>query len=111
MNNCRKPEGFLGSVMLSMMNVGHKGLHLWGLEQIRINGTDDVLDIGCGGGTNIERLLVLASEGRVCGLDYSPVFVEKSTRLNEAAVASGRSEIKEGSVSNIPWPDGSCHCV
>jgi ubiquinone/menaquinone biosynthesis C-methylase UbiE len=56
-------------------------------------------------------MLKRASEGRVCGLDYSEVCVEKTTRLNRKAVRAGRAEIRLGSVSENPWPDNSFDVV
>ena len=37
-----------------------------------------VLDCGCGGGANIKTLLKLCPKGKVQGIDYSSVSVEKA---------------------------------
>ncbi|MFR8283004.1 MAG: class I SAM-dependent methyltransferase [Faecalibacterium sp.] len=39
-----------------------------------------VLDCGCGGGANIKTLLKLCPNGKVQGIDYSAVSVEKTRR-------------------------------
>ena len=44
-----------------------------------------VLDCGCGG-ANMKRLLKKCPQGIVKGIDYSPVSVEKSKKVNEAAI-------------------------
>ena len=36
--------------------------------------------------------------GIVKGIDYSPVSVEKSKKVNEAAIAEGRCTVLQGSV-------------
>jgi ubiquinone/menaquinone biosynthesis C-methylase UbiE len=72
---------------------------------------DHILDIGCGGGVNVARMLKRARDGRVCGLDYSKVSVEKTMWVNAAAVRAGRSEIRLGAVSENPWPDNSFDVV
>jgi SAM-dependent methyltransferase len=41
------------------------------------------------------------------GLDYSEVAVEKSTKLNQAAIDEGRCEIIQGSVSELPFEDNT----
>ena len=46
-----------------------------------------VLDCGCGGGANMKRLLKKCPQGIVKGIDYSPVSVEKSKKLNAKTIA------------------------
>jgi len=69
--NTRKPEGFLGKVMLNGMNSGHTALAEWGFSHINFRPDMHILDIGCGGGANIERMLKECPQGCVNGLDYS----------------------------------------
>ncbi len=111
MLNLKHPRGFMGSLILSAMNIGHKKISNWGLSHLAVRPGDHILDIGCGGGENIKRLAKLAKEGSVCGLDYSAVSVQKSSKVNHAAIAAGRVEIKEGDAARIPWPDSSFDTV
>ncbi len=104
--NTRRPEGIGGRVMLSMMNAGHNANAIWGLSQIEIAPEDEILDIGCGGGRNIAHLLRRAPAGRVYGVDYSPESVEKSKRVNKAEIIRGRADVKQASVSSLPFEDG-----
>ena len=48
-----------------------------------------VLDCGCGGGANIKRLLKKCPQGIVKGIDYSPVSVEKSQKVNRGRHSGG----------------------
>jgi len=100
--NAREPKGMGGSIMLRVMSVGHARLAKWGLNYLTIKPNDCILDVGCGGGDNIKRLLQITT-GNVYGLDYSALCVEKSKTCNEKAIAGKRCEIKEGSVSEIPY--------
>lgn len=100
--NLRKPNGMGGAVMLRLMKWGHSRLAKWGLNYLNIKPNDCILDVGCGGGANIKTLLQ-KTNGNVYGLDYSALCVEKSRKYNEKAIAEKRCEIKEGSVSNIPY--------
>ncbi len=48
-NNTRKPEGFLGKMMVNGMNGGgHAALAEWGLSFVNIGKNDSALDCGCG---------------------------------------------------------------
>lgn len=48
--NTRRPEGFGGKLMVSMMNLGHGALAEWGLQHLAVPEGAAVLDCGCGGG-------------------------------------------------------------
>ena len=99
--NTRKPVGFGGKIMVAMMNLGHSPVARWGLRFLNVAPDARVLDCGCGGGANIRRLLKKCPQGVIKGIDYSPVSVEKSKKVNEAAIAEGRCAVLQGSVANM----------
>ncbi len=68
-------------------------------------------DIGCGGGANIARLLQRTLQGTVTGIDFSPVSVRKSTKVNAKAIQEGRCKVLEGNVANLPFAEGSFDMV
>jgi len=106
-SNTRKPEGFFGRLMVAGMNGGsHAAMAMWGMDKIDIPQTGEILDIGCGGGANMARLLARSKEARVIGADYSPVSVAKSVNVNAEAIAKGRCEVKEANVAALPFVDG-----
>ena len=108
LQNARKPQGSDGEKILEMMNEGHhKILSEWGLSQIEIEPGSMMLDIGCGGGANLRRLLERCPDGHVTGVDYSEVSVRKSIETNLAAIEAGRCEVLNGDVRSLPFPDGS----
>ena len=104
--NARKPEGKLGDELIEKMNINHECLARWSLKYLDISRSDAILDIGCGGGVNVDRFLKI-SDSKVYGLDYSKVACEKSALLNEDAICEGRCEIIQGSVSDLPFDDDS----
>ena len=103
--NARKPEGEEGEKILERMNKSHESLAQWGVSHLQINSNDIILDIGCGGGRNVKRFAQMAEKGKVYGLDYSEVSVEKSEELNEDEIKKGHVEIAQGSVSDLPYDD------
>ena len=108
--NARKPKGELGSKLIDMMNENHEGLSQWSIGYLNISKDDIIIDIGCGGGINVERFLEM-TENKVYGLDYSELSVERSTKLNQKAIDDGRCEIINGSVSDLPFNDNSFNIV
>lgn len=101
-----RPSGEAGRALLERMNAGrHEELSVWGLAHLDFDGASAALDIGCGGGANIARLLERMPEGRICGVDYSELSVEVSRETNAAAVSEGRVEVVPGLASALPFSD------
>jgi ubiquinone/menaquinone biosynthesis C-methylase UbiE len=107
-SNTRKPEGFFGKMMVNGMNGGgHAQMAHWALSSVQIKEDDQILDIGCGGGANIARLLQRAPKGVVQGIDYSSVSVAKSSKVNAKAIAEGRCKVQEASVVKLPFEENT----
>ena len=100
-----RPASVMGLLVLRSMNIAHARLHRWGLEAAEIRPRDKVLDVGCGGGKAIARILT-RTRREVAGVDHSPEAVETTRRLNRSAIASGRLRVLEGSVDHLPFRDG-----
>ncbi len=101
LNQTRKPEGFLGSLMLRGMNSGHAILADWGLSQLTQFMPQKAVDLGCGGGRNVAALLKKYPQAVVDGVDYSPLSVEKAIIYNAASIAHNKSTISIGDVSEL----------
>ena len=101
---CRKPTWYPGQVFARLMNRTHRSLTEWGLAHLTFGRRDTILDVGCGGGRTIQRLLELSPDGRVYGVDYSGASVAVARKTNAAAIAAGRSDVRRASVSSLPFP-------
>ena len=110
-SNTGTPEGVMGRIVVAMMNRGHAGIAAWGFTHLRFRGDEDVLDCGCGGGANLAQLLRLLPKGRVTGLDYSPISVEKAREVNRAAIDAGRCTVVQGNVLELPFESSSFDAV
>ena len=106
MEQCRKPSGWLGRFNLWRMNSHHSRLTDWGLGHVAIEKQYTMLDVNCGDGATISKLAALAEQGKVYGVDFSAESVAASKRKNAKWLQSGRVEIREGSVSALPFADG-----
>lgn len=106
-SNTRKPEGFFGRLMVAGMNGGsHAAMATWGLDKVSVPQEGEILDIGCGGGANLARLLTRSKDAKVTGVDYSPVSVAKSAKVNAKAISRGRCLVREANVASLPFDDG-----
>ncbi|MCR5773704.1 MAG: class I SAM-dependent methyltransferase [Lachnospiraceae bacterium] len=105
--NPAKPAGKAGEDMLLYMNKEHKDLTLWALDIFERGAGDRILDIGCGGGETIRVLSERIPTGHFTGIDHSEVSVKLSGETNASSIREGRTEILSGSVSELPFEDGS----
>ena len=104
---CRKPTGWFGRRVARVMNIGHSRLTRWGLGHVRIEPDWHVLDIGCGGGQTVRSIAAMTPAGRVEGVDYASASVAVATDTNADLIAAGRVTVRQGSVSQLPFPDSS----
>ena len=102
----RKPEGFLGKVMLGGMNSGHAKMAEWGLSHLPEINPESAVDLGCGGGRNAGELLKLFPGAHVTAVDYSELSVEKAKAYNRDMIAAGRCVVQQGDVSDLKLPAG-----
>lgn len=103
-DQCMKPHGSEGIETIQNMNENHKDISNFAFEHVNVDINDKILDIGCGGGVNIEKFLKLTSSN-VDGLDYSEVSVAESIKRNKEAVECGRCKIIQADVSAMPIED------
>lgn len=103
---CMKPHGEEGLETIENMNENHREISEFAFECIDVNGDERILDIGCGGGVNIEKFLKLTSNN-VDGLDYSEVSVASSIERNIDAVDNGRCTVIQADVQDMPIDDES----
>jgi ubiquinone/menaquinone biosynthesis C-methylase UbiE len=95
----------LGRFTLWRMNASHSKLTDWGLAQISVEKQYTILDVGCGGGRTVSKLAALATQGKVYGIDFSADSVAVSKKTNSRWIDTDRVEIRQGSVSQLPFPD------
>jgi ubiquinone/menaquinone biosynthesis C-methylase UbiE len=110
-SQCQRPTGWLGRLNLWRMNASHSKVTDWGLAHVSIDKHAMILDVGCGGGRTVSKLAAIATQGRVYGLDYSDESVAATKRMNAQWMGLGRVEVRHGSVSQLPFPDGMFELV
>lgn len=103
--NAGHPQGFWGKMMIKSMNKGHSELTDWALAYLEIKRSYNVLDIGCGGGKTVSKLCKRIGNGKVFGVDYSELCIEKSKKLNKNNIMCGKASVLQASVSSLPFED------
>lgn len=100
--NCANPQGRMGRAMLRFMNLCHAPLTNWGLDLIHFQDGWTMLDVGCGGGATLKRLLKRSKNSQIYGIDISKESVEKARKVN-AKLLDKRVFVAQGSVEKLPY--------
>ncbi|MCR4611995.1 MAG: class I SAM-dependent methyltransferase [Lachnospiraceae bacterium] len=100
-NQTRKPEGFLGNMMVNGMNKGHSKLADWGISHLKTTKPSQILDLGCGGGRNADALMKKFPDATLTAVDYSDVSLEKTKAYNDINIKAGRCIVQKQDVSNL----------
>jgi ubiquinone/menaquinone biosynthesis C-methylase UbiE len=69
------------------------------------------LDVGCGGGRTINRLVKMVPTGKIFGIDYSDDSIIVATGINKDFITEGRVEISKASVESLPFPNNFFNLV
>ena len=110
-NQCQNPTGWLGRLVLRNMNSRHSKVTDWGLLHASIGKEDIILDVGCGGGRTVSKLAAIATQGKVYGIDHSKESVAMAMRTNKQWIDIARVEVREASVSRLPFSEGAFDVV
>ena len=102
LQNTSCPQGFWGRMILRGMNCFHASLANRGMKQVEWQPNWNVLDIGCGGGANLKRLLNLCPKGNIYGIDLSEESVSFAQKYNEKDL-NKRCFIQQGNVCSLPY--------
>ena len=104
----RFPARFWGDRALMAMNSKkHAALPEWVFPELQDGKFEKILDIGCGGGANIQRMLKMFPESKVTGLDISNYALAMARDLNFDAIDQGRCFLSGGNASQMPLPKDS----
>jgi ubiquinone/menaquinone biosynthesis C-methylase UbiE len=111
MKQIRRPQGFIGRLLVKGMNKTHDKRTNWGLQHVKVGEDFVILDIGCGGGRTISKLASMAPLGKVYGVDISEDSIEVARNYNKKFINEGKVDIRLSSVSTLPFEDVSFNLV
>ena len=104
-----KPTGVLGALVGRAMAFKNRERSEWVASLLDLKPNERVLEIGFGPGTDIARANRAAAF--VAGVDHSETMVRQASGRNRDAIQDGRVELKLGSASQLPYPNGQFDCV
>jgi ubiquinone/menaquinone biosynthesis C-methylase UbiE len=111
MNQFRKPTGKIGWFVGQVMALRNKERSQWVLSLLKVQPDDQILEIGFGPGTDIQRVSQQASRGFVAGIDYAEIMVCQARKRNAAAIRAGKVKLQCATASKLPYDDQSFDTV
>ena len=90
----RKPSGKNAKEVGAHLAYHNQGVNRGSIELLKIQEDDVVLEVGCGPGWAIERMLQVATQGKIYGIDPSPDMVILASERNQRAIDEGRVKIE-----------------
>jgi SAM-dependent methyltransferase len=104
-----EPSGLLGAWVGRVMARVNATLTREAIDRLGLSGGERVLEVGFGPGVGIATLAERLPSGKVCGIDLSEVMAHQARA--RARAHSDRVDLRVGSVTALPWPEGSFDAV
>ena len=102
----KNPTGFGGRFITFIMNRQNKKQYQSVIDNINIQKTDTILDIGFGNG-NLIRKLLKEKPDKIYGIDISSDMVNLASNRNRKEIKEGKLHLILGNVQNIPLENSS----
>jgi ubiquinone/menaquinone biosynthesis C-methylase UbiE len=102
-----RPTGVLGKLGGRIMARSNRACAARVIEQLGVQRTDRVLEVGFGPGMGIQILAGFTTAGQVDGVDPSPEMILQASARNAEAIKSGRVVLQRGSVERLPFDDNA----
>jgi ubiquinone/menaquinone biosynthesis C-methylase UbiE len=108
-----RPRGLGGALAGWVM--GHRSSNVrrneWVVETLALQPTDRVLEVGFGPGIAIRALARAVPDGRVVGVDASPVMLRQASRRNADAIRAGVVQLTCAPVDALPQLEDSFDAI
>lgn len=101
------PNGLLGKLLFRVMTRMTLAHSRWTIEQMDVQQSDQVLDIGFGNGASVELLARSASQGHVTGAEVSRTAIDMAAKRNAKTIADGLVTLVEAKGRGLPFDDGA----
>ena len=79
--------------------------HTAAVSALALNGTESVLEIGCGHGVAVRLVLDRLTSGTITALDRSDKMIEAVRASNQAALTSGQLRTRAEALEDADWAD------
>jgi SAM-dependent methyltransferase len=107
----RNPSGLWGRLTGRAMALVNARPNALCVSALRLKAGESVLELGCGPGLAVQRLIRLPELELVIGIDWSEVMLAQAARRNRAALEAGRLALVRGDFARLPFGDAIADAV
>ena len=101
------PRGVLAPATGFILNIVNRPINRWTIGSLQLTGSEDVLDVGFGGGIGLEMVSTRLTSGSLFGVDISEEMAERAARRFAEGPRAGSVRVLVGDVSALPFEDAS----
>ncbi|GAA4413182.1 hypothetical protein GCM10023168_35810 [Fodinibacter luteus] len=102
------PSGPLSPLVARMLDKGNGTEITAAVGALDLTGSEEVADIGFGGGLGLDLLLDQTRDGgRVHGIEPSKDMLDRARKAHREQVAAGRLALHEAGMESLPFTDGA----
>jgi arsenite methyltransferase len=106
------PRGVGGRMVMLALNRGNRGFVRAAVQALDADADAVVADVGFGGGVGLKLLLdSVGRSGSVYGVEVSDTMLTQAARRYRREVAAGRLALHDGSLTRLPFADGTLNGV
>lgn len=98
----RLPRGWIGEIVARVMALETDPVNRRAVDRLDPTPDDDVLEIGCGHGRTVQKLLDRGAR-HVAAIDPSDVMVRLARRTLQRGIDAGRSEVHRSDAACLPF--------
>lgn len=99
------PRGALGAIVAQVMAHETMRVNDHAVQRLKLARSDQVIDVGTGHGRALQHLASQVPQGRVVGVDHSPLMCRKAARFNSKLVDSGQVRIECADTHALPFAE------
>jgi SAM-dependent methyltransferase len=100
------PRGVLAPATGFILNIVNRPINRWTVDSLQLTGSEEVLDVGFGGGIGLELVSCRLRSGRVIGIDISEEMVDRAMR-RFTLDSPGNVAVLRADVSALPFAAAS----
>ncbi len=101
------PKGLLGMYIGEKMVRQHKTDTLWTIKVLKLQQSENILELGCGAGHAMKLLLKQQTVNSVVGVDLSESILRTASIRNRSFIRNGRAKLIKGNVNSLEFPEES----
>ena len=105
------PRGIVGTYIGEKMVRQHRIEVAWTLNQLHVQPSSTLLELGCGAGNALASSLRKWPGVQVIGLDRSTAMVASAKKRNHRAIQAKRATVLQGEFQSLPLPNVSIDCI